>query len=101
MRIKVEQHRMVVWFIRHQASEAERYGYYEQLARLRKDAVALIENSEPVHDPIASRYMLRFFRFKNCIAIFETNRARDRISVRVCQRLREKPRESEAPADGA
>ncbi len=91
MRIKVEQHRVIVRFIRHEASEAERYAYYEQLARLRKDAVALIENSEPVHDPEASRYMLRFFRFENCIAIFQTNRARDRIRVRQCQRLPQKP----------
>ncbi len=99
MRVKVELPRNVVWFIRHEASEAERYAYYEQLARLRKDAVALIENSEPVHDPEASRYMLRFFRFENCIAIFETNRTRDRIRVRQCQRVRPKPRERRKPVD--
>ncbi|MGB2985028.1 MAG: hypothetical protein WBE26_04020, partial [Phycisphaerae bacterium] len=70
MRIKVELHRNVVRFIRHECTEKERGAFYSQLEKLRSDPVALIENSEAIHDPQASRYMLRLFRFMDCIAIF-------------------------------
>ena len=87
MRIKVELHREVIWFIRHEATVTEVRAFYEQLWKLSADPVSLIEHSEAAHQPKKSRYMLRFFRFESCIAIFETNRARDRIRVRECQRL--------------
>ncbi|MCH7592340.1 MAG: hypothetical protein IH989_06140 [Planctomycetes bacterium] len=95
MRIKVELHREVVGFVRHDADESEIKAFYEALDRLAADPVALIENSEPVRRPGVSRYMLRFFRFGRCIAIFETNRARDRIRVRECQRIPPKRREAQ------
>lgn len=87
MRIRVELHREVIWFIRHEADEAEIKAFYEQLERVSADAVAMIENSEPVRSPGMSRYMLRFFRFERCIAVFETDRARDCIRVRECRRV--------------
>lgn len=92
MRIKVELHREVVHFVRHEADDGEIKAFYEALDRLAADAVALIEHSEPVRRPGISRYMLRFFRFGRCIAIFETNRARDRIRVRLCERVPPKRR---------
>lgn len=100
MRIKVELHREVVWHIKHEFTAEERGGFYEQLERLRSDPVALIENSEAIHDPEADRYMLRFFRFRDWIAIFEMNRARDRILVRQCRRLVRK-RQQELGTDDA
>ena len=87
MRVKAELHREVIWFIRHEADGAEVKAFYEQLERVSADPVAMIENSEPVRSPGVSRYMLRFFRFEGCIAVFETNRARDRLRVRECQRV--------------
>lgn len=96
MRIKVELHRQVVRFVRHDANEDEANAFHEALHRLAADPVALIENSEPLNCPGVSRYMLRFFRFGRCIAIFETNRARDRIRVRECQRIPPKRRGKQA-----
>ena len=90
MRIKVELRREVIWFLRHSANQEEREAFTAQLNRLREDASALIENSEPRRDPKVSRYMLRFFRFANCIAVFETNRERTLIRVRACQRVSRK-----------
>lgn len=87
MRIKVELHREVIWFIRHEAGVTEVRAFYEQLWKVSTDPISLIEHSEAAHQPEKSRYMLRFFRFERCIAIFETNRARDRIRVRECRRL--------------
>ena len=84
MCIKVEMHRNVVWFVKHECSAKERDAFYECLDRVRGDPIGL---SEAITEPALSRYMLRFFRFERCIAIFETNRARDRIRVRECQRL--------------
>ena len=87
MRIKVELHRDVVWFVRHQCKESEANAFYTELHELRADPVTLIERSEALHDPKLSRYMLRFFRFAGCLAIFETNRSRTRIRVRQCRRI--------------
>lgn len=84
MRIKVELHRDVVWFVKHECSSEERAAFYECLDRVRGDPIG---HSEAIADPRLSRYMLRFFRFERCVAIFETNRARDRIRVRECRRL--------------
>ena len=87
MRIKVELHREVTRFLRHEATDQEREAFSAQLARIRASSVALIENSEPTRDPNVSRYVLRFFRFSNVIAVFETNRDRNLIRVRRCQRV--------------
>lgn len=87
MRIKVELHRSVVWFIKRDCNDQERYEFYEELDLIRTD---IITNSEPIVEPKLSRYMLRFFRFGRNIAIFEMNRSRDEIRVRLCRKL--KPR---------
>ena len=87
MRIKVELQREVVWFLKRECTTEERNAFYQQLEKLRSDPVALIENSEAIHCPQQSRYMLRFFRFERCMAVFEMNRGRDRIRVRQCRRI--------------
>ena len=97
MRIKVELHREVVWFIRHACSDEEVDAFYEELEKLRSDP---IENSEATADPDLSRYMLRFFRFKQNIAIFQLDPAGERIVIRQCKRLRIKPRARGDPKGG-
>lgn len=100
MRIKVELHRDARWALKRECTEEERKAFYEQLEKLRSSPVALIENSEPIHDPEASRYMLRFFRFEDWIAIFQTSRLRDRILVRQCQRVPPKRARRQGASDG-
>ena len=99
MRSKVGLHREAIWFLRHSAKQEEREAFYAQLGRVRQSAPALIENSEAIHDPKLSRYMLRFFRFANCIAVFETNRERTLIRVRACQRASRKRAEGQGQRD--
>ena len=84
MQRKMELHREVAWFVRHQCNDKEVDAFYEALDRVRDDPIGA---SEAMADADLSRYMLRFFRFENCIAIFETNRSRDRLRVRQCRRL--------------
>ena len=67
MRIKVELHEAVVWFIRHRCNDSEVDAFYERLEKLRSE---LIENSEPMSDPTLSPHMLRFFRFRLNLALF-------------------------------
>ena len=55
MRIRVELHRDVIRFIRRECSAKERNAFHEELERLRSDAFALIENSEPTYQPEESR----------------------------------------------
>ena len=98
MRIKVELHRDVVWFVRHRCNDDEVDAFYEKLEKLRAEP---IENSEAVSDRRLSRYMLRFFRFKQNIAIFEYNPARNRIRIRKCRRLRPQPRDRGDPGEQA
>ena len=83
MRIKVELHPEVVWFIRHRCNEDEVSAFYEELERLREEPIA---NSEAVADPRLSRYMLRFFRFRQNLTIFELNPAKNRIRVLECRK---------------
>jgi hypothetical protein len=87
MRVKGELHPDVVWFLKRECTAKERSAFYQQLEKLRSDQVALIENSEAIHCPQQSRYILRFFRFEECMAVFEMNRERDRIRVRQCRRI--------------
>jgi len=97
MRIKVELHPEVVWFIRHRCNEGEVSGFYERLERLREEP---IENSEAVTDPRLSRYMLRFFRFRQNLAIFELNPAKNRIRVLECRRTPPRRARSQKPNGG-
>jgi hypothetical protein len=97
MRLKVELHRDVVWFLRHRCSEAEVDAFYVHLEIVRTEPIA---NSEAVADPALSRYMLRFFRFADCIAIFQYRPAEDRIIVRQCRRIRPRRGRRQTPNDG-
>lgn len=87
MRIKVELHREVRWFLKRECTAEECAAFYEQLESICSDPISLIANSEPVHDPGASRYMMRAFRFADNLAVFQMNRSRDRILIRQCQRV--------------
>ena len=84
MRIKVELHPEVVWFIRHCCNDDEVDAFYEQLERVRSEP---IENSEPMAEPSLSPYMLRFFRFRRNLALFEYDPAKRRIRVLECRRI--------------
>lgn len=88
MRIKVELHKNVVRYIRHECTEEQQGAFYGELERLRSDPVALIEDSEAIADPKRSRYMLRFFRFGENIAVFEYDTGKDRIRVLECREPR-------------
>ncbi len=94
MRIKVELHRDVVWFLRQRCTDGEVDAFYDMLERLRTEPIA---NSEAVADPQLSRYMLRFCRFKQNLAIFRYDASRDRIRVLECRRRQPKRRQSGAP----
>lgn len=98
MRVKVELHRDVVWFIDHRCTQAEARAFYRQLDAVREQP---IRNSEALADPKVSRYMLRRFRFAGNVAIFKYNAAKTRIQVLTCRRarLREKPRPGRESAD--
>ena len=87
MRIKVELHWDVVWFIRQRCNDAEREAFYGTLHLVRSNPVDAIERSEPIGDPKISRYILRFFRFSGCLALFELGAAKNRIRVLECRRV--------------
>ena len=95
MRLRADLHRDVVWYIRRRCSAAEVDAFYGHLEEVRTKPIA---NSEAVADPGLSRYMLRFFRFADCIAIFQYRPAEDRIIVRQCRRIR--PRRRKKPNAG-
>ncbi len=82
MRIKVELHRDVVWYIRHRCNRDEARSFYQQLDKVRREPIT---NSEAIADPKVSRYMLRFFRFRQNIAVFEYDIGRDHIRVLECR----------------
>ncbi len=83
MRIKVELHTDAVWYIRHRCNREEAGSFYEGLEKVRLDPIA---NSQVIADPKVSRYMLRFFRFRGNIAVFEYDIARDHIRVLECRK---------------
>lgn len=85
----MELHRDVVRFLMG-ADDDEVDAFYEEVTKVRTKPIA---HSEAVADPALSRYMLRFFRFANCLAIFQYRPAEDRIIVRQCRRVRPKPQE--------
>jgi len=89
MRFKVELDRDVVWFIRKVCGPAVRKAFYDQLERVSTEPIA---NSEAYADPEKSRYMLRIFRFADCVAIFGYDPARNVIRVAECRLSKRQPR---------
>jgi len=83
MRIKVELHKDVVWYIRHRCNREEAESFYERLEKVRLEPIT---NSQAISDPKVGRYMLRFFRFLRNIAVFEYDIARDHIRVLECRK---------------
>ncbi len=83
MRVKVELHRDVVRFIRHECTEGEVRAFYEKLEQVRSEPIG---TSEAVSDPKLSRYILRFFRFGRNLALFEYQPANNLIVIRECRR---------------
>ena len=99
MRFKVELHRDVVWFVRHRCNAAEREAFYRTLHLVRSNPVDAIEHSEPISDPAISRYILRFFRFSGCLAIFKLNVGKNRIRVLECRRVPPRNIRGRKPSD--
>jgi hypothetical protein len=58
--------------------------FFRMLRKIRSEPIG---NSEAISDPRLSRYMLRFFRFGNNIAIFQYRPAEDLIKVLECRKL--------------
>lgn len=94
MYLKVELHGSVVRFLRQECTDAEREAFSARLKELRSDPIG---HSEALADPRMSRYMLRFFRFGGNLAIFEFDRAHERIKVRQCRKPRRKRKRPEEP----
>ena len=83
MRFKVELHRDVVWYLRNKCTEAERELFREQFERVRREP---IEHSQAIYDPKISKYMLRFVRFGEHLAVFEYDPGRGRIRFLTCRK---------------
>ena len=94
MRIKVELHPEVVWYLENRCNAEEVDEFYRQLARVR---AAPITNSEAIAKPRLSRYILRFFRFGSNIAVFGFSRSRD--TIKVCECYKRLPRRSPSDAE--
>lgn len=84
MRFRVELRKEVVFFVRHVCSASERRAFSEAFEKVRE---APIESSEAIVDPRYSRYVLRYFRFAGCIALFELRPLKNLLIVRSCRRL--------------
>jgi hypothetical protein len=85
MLIKVDLHPNVVWFVRHQCNNEEQSAFFRELEETRKQPIA---RSEVTSDPKLGQYMLRFFRFAHCLAVFEYDVAKEKIKVLECRRVR-------------
>ena len=85
MRIKVELHPDVVWFIRHRCTADEADAFYERLEAIR---TAPIGKSDHITVAGLRAHELRFFRFGTIIAVFEYDPARNRIRVLQCRKQR-------------
>ena len=81
MRIKVELRPGVRRFLR-KATPAIRETFYEQLRWVCENP---IERSVAYHDPTLSKYILRYFRFADYVALFGYLAARDEIKVLECR----------------
>jgi hypothetical protein len=87
MLLKVDLHPDVVWFVQQRCTGAEQQAFYAALQATRTEPVG---SSEAILDPGLSRYMLRFFRFANCLAVFHYDPARGSIKVLECRRMQPK-----------
>lgn len=85
MLVKVDLHPDVVWFIRHNCSEEEQLAFARAVSALRTEPIS---RSESLADPQLSPFMLRFFRFAKCLAIFEYDLGRNKLKVLQCRRVR-------------
>ncbi len=97
MRLKVELHPDVQWFIKHRCNAAERRVFYQQLDAVRSEP---IKNSEPTFEPQVSHYILRFFRFGTNLAIFRFEPAVNLIWVLKCRTLKPPQKENNLGENG-
>ena len=82
MRIEVELHPTVVWFVSRSCRTEDREAFYRELEKVRSEPIA---NSEALHEPRLSRYMLRKFRFGGNIAVFQFDAAKNRMRIVECR----------------
>lgn len=85
MPLRVDLHPDVVWFVRNRCNGLEQAAFAQATARVRAEPLRF---SESLADPAISRFMLRFYRFGNCLAVFEYDPARNRMRVLQCRRVR-------------
>lgn len=85
MRFKVELHSDVQDFVWNRCTARERVAFRQMCRRIAEDPIL---HSEPATEPRLSRYILRFARFGQYIAIFGFDRARKRVRIRKCRRLK-------------
>ncbi len=83
MRIKVELHRDVHWYLRHKCTTIERALFSEELERVRDEPIS---QSQAIYDPSISKYMLRFFRFGEHMAMFEFDAPMECVRVVKCRK---------------
>ena len=95
MRFRVELQLSVRWFLKRECSADDRLAFDRMLEKLCDDPIG---NSEPYRDPELSRYMLRFFRFGDCLGVFGFLPAKDLILVVECRRLSKKNRGRSDPS---
>ena len=84
MNIKMELHPDVAWYVRHRCNQDEQTEFFRQLELIHAEP---IRHSEATVDARLSRYVLRFFRFGDNIAIFEFDARHSRVRVLECRRL--------------
>ncbi len=94
MRFGVELQPSVRSFLRRECSAEERLAFDGMIEKLCDDPIG---NSEPYRDPELSRYMLRFFRFGECLGVFGLVPAKDLILVVECRRFSKKNRGRSVP----
>jgi hypothetical protein len=85
MRMRVDVHSDVDWFVRKTCTREKRAEFYRMLAAIELEP---LRHSEPFFEPKLSPHMLRFFRFGTSKAIFEFDPARNRIQVIECRKLK-------------
>ena len=82
MRVKVELHGDVVWYLRAYCNAQERHAFYEQLSVVQQEP---IRNSEFIFVSEKKPYMLRSFRFGLNKAVFKFDPAENRVRVLECR----------------
>lgn len=98
MSFRVELHPDVSYFLDGLCSAQERTAFRDMCRRIADDP---IRHSEPTTEPKLSRYMVRFAQFGSNIAIFGFDRARKKVRIRQCRRLKKDVREHEQPGESA